>query len=93
MVYLGKEKNLLRPRYYKTLFEINRFNQEAVDLIEKEINPHITLGEFLNKHQFSNEMKDLYLVPMSSAVWSTPHHQMSQFPAKMLIQFLRIMAS
>ena len=32
-------------------------------------------------------MKDLYLVPMSSAVWSTPHETMNKFPAKTLIRF------
>ena len=82
----GQKRNLFNPKFIKTLMEINRFNQTAVELIKKE-KLGISLGDFLKKHNFSDEMKNIYLIPMSSAVWSTPHENMNQFPAMTLIRF------
>ena len=83
----GQRKNLLRPKFYKLLLEIDRFNKTAVDFLSKNSSEEMTISEYLKKNNFSDEMKNLYLVPMSSAVWSTSHETMDKFPAKTLIRF------
>ncbi len=83
----GQRKNLLKPSFYKLLLEIDRFNKTATDFLNNNNSHDLTIDEYLTQHRFSKEMKDLYLVPMSSAVWSTPHETMNKFPAKTLIRF------
>ena len=83
----GQRSNLLRPSFYKLLLEIDRFNKSATKFLEDETGEDFTIAEYLTKYGFSEEMKNLYLVPMSSAVWSTPHETMDKFPAKTLIRF------
>ena len=83
----GQRQNLLKPSFYKLLLEIDRFNKTAGDFLNNKHSQDITIDEYLKHHNFSTEMKDLYLVPMSSAVWSTPHETMNKFPAKTLIRF------
>ena len=83
----GQRKNILRPKFYKLLLEIDRFNKTAIEFLSDNDSEELTISEYLKKNKFSDEMKNLYLVPMSSAVWSTPHETMDKFPAKTLIRF------
>lgn len=83
----GQRKNILRPKFYKLLLEIDRFNKTAIEFLSDNDSEELTISEYLKKNKFSDEMKNLYLVPMSSAVWSTPHETMDRFPAKTLIRF------
>jgi predicted NAD/FAD-binding protein len=83
----SQRKNLLSPRFIKMLLQINRFNKEAPNFLNDNQNSGLTLGDFVKKHNFGDDMKDLFLIPMSSAVWSTPHEDMNNFPIKTLIQF------
>jgi predicted NAD/FAD-binding protein len=46
-----------------------------------------SLRQYIKEFKYSDEMLWKYLVPMSSAVWSTPMEQMLDFPAVALIRF------
>ena len=85
----GQRRNLLRPSFYKLLSEIDRFNKTAEDYLNDPNSEDLNIKEYLQKFNFSDEMKNLYLFPMSSAVWSTPHETMDKFPAKTLIRFFK----
>jgi predicted NAD/FAD-binding protein len=85
----AQRKNLFRPRFYRMLFAINRFNQEALAALADPTSPVFTetLGDYVKRRGYGTDFFDLYLVPMSSAVWSTPPEKMLAFPAAALLRF------
>ena len=83
----GQRKNLFRPRFWKMIMQINRFNQEAIEALTAESFQHYTLGEYVRARNYGGDFLNFYLVPMSSAVWSTPPELMLEFPAVTLLRF------
>jgi predicted NAD/FAD-binding protein len=83
----AQRRNLLSPRFYRMLGSINRFNGEAVEALEDPAYREITLGEYVDRRGYGTDFLDLYLAPMSSAVWSTPPELMRSFPAITLLRF------
>ncbi|MEI6870868.1 MAG: FAD-dependent oxidoreductase [Verrucomicrobiota bacterium] len=83
----GQRSNLLRPRFWRMLHKISRFNAEAVAFLEDPRCATLTLRQFVEERSYGEDFLNLYLVPMSSAVWSTPPELMLDFPAATLIRF------
>ena len=83
----AQRRNLLRPRFYRMLGTINRFNKEAVDALADPTVQAMTLGDYVKARGYGEEFLSLYLAPMSSAVWSTPPELMRSFPAVTLLRF------
>jgi predicted NAD/FAD-binding protein len=83
----AQRRNLLSPRFYRMLGAINRFNREAVEALADPGNQELTLGEYVQRRGYGRDFLDLYLAPMSSAVWSTPPELMESFPAVTLLRF------
>jgi predicted NAD/FAD-binding protein len=83
----AQRRNLLSPRFYRMLGAISRFNREAVDALGDPGNQELTLGEYVRRRGYGRDFLDLYLAPMSSAVWSTPPELMQSFPAITLLRF------
>lgn len=82
-----QKRNLVSPSFYRMLAGILRFHrQAAADLLEAD--PALTLREYLEREGFSGPFVDNYLLPMSSAIWSTPPEGMLDFPARTLARFL-----
>ncbi|HNJ72921.1 MAG TPA: NAD(P)-binding protein, partial [bacterium] len=68
----AQRRNLLNPSYIRMLLEINRFNNTCREVIEKSQFADYTLKEYVEEKGYSDDFLMKYLVPMSSAVWSTP---------------------
>ena len=83
----GQRKNLIRPRFWKMIFQINRFNSEAVAALNSAEFAAMNLGEYVRQRNYGDDFLNFYLVPMSSAVWSTPPKLMLEFPAIALLRF------
>ncbi|ATC63901.1 NADP transhydrogenase subunit alpha [Nibricoccus aquaticus] len=83
----AQRKNLLRPRFWRMLSAINRFNKEAIPALADPETSQLTLGEYVRRRAYGDDFFQLYLVPMSSAVWSTPPELMLSFPAATLLRF------
>ena len=83
----AQRRNLFRPRFYRMLAAINRFNREAVVALNDPATQNETLGDYVRRRGYGEDFFNLYLVPMSSAVWSTPPEQMLAFPATSLLRF------
>ena len=83
----GQRRNLLRPRHWKMLLAINRFNAEAVPALTDPQWADMSLREYVNTRGYGEDMFQFYLVPMSSAVWSTSPDKMESFPALTLLRF------
>ncbi|MDQ5767686.1 NAD(P)/FAD-dependent oxidoreductase [Thiothrix subterranea] len=87
----AQRKNLFRLSHWRLLKEIMRFNKVAHRLLENPVAaPDMSLGEMLDAHQFSRDMREHYLLPMGAAIWSCPVDTMLAFPA---LSFLRFFAN
>lgn len=83
----AQRRNLFRPRFWKMLGAINRFNAEAVAALADPATQDETLGDYVRRRGYGDDFFHLYLAPMSSAVWSTPPELMLSFPATTLLRF------
>jgi predicted NAD/FAD-binding protein len=83
----AQRKNLLRPRFWKMILQINRFNTEAIETLSSIKFEQMTLGDYVRAKNYGDDFLNFYLVPMSSAVWSTPPELMLEFPAITLLRF------
>lgn len=83
----AQRKNLFNPGFIKMLSSINRFNKECVEVLNNEKYKTYTLGEYVTEKQYGDDFLYKYLIPMSSAVWSTPPDKMIRFPAAALVRF------
>ena len=82
-----QKRRLLSPRHWRMIVEILRFYREAPALLALPW-PGPTLGEYLESHGYGAGFRDDHLVPMASALWSSPPRQVLEFPAKHLAAFM-----
>ena len=85
----AQRENILNPRFHALVFQILRFFRVARALLDKPDSLNCTVAEFVHKHRLGVDFLNLYLIPMSSAVWSTDPRQMLDFPALSLIRFFQ----
>jgi uncharacterized protein len=86
----GQRRNLLRPRFLRMLAELLRFNRLATELAHQPDGSAAlreTVGDFLDRHRFSQALRDWYLLPMVACIWSCPAEQMLRFPMATLVRF------
>ncbi|MBC7782927.1 MAG: FAD-dependent oxidoreductase [Burkholderiales bacterium] len=83
----GQRRNLLNPRHWRMLLQLNRFNSEAVPALSDGKWADFSLRDYVAARGYGDDMLNLFLVPMSSAVWSTPPEKVLDFPAMTLIRF------
>lgn len=83
----AQKVNLLRPAYYRMLYDILRFNRRALALLETE--EEMTLLECLNRLNMGEWFQRYYLLAMGAAIWSCPLETIMQFPARTFLQFFK----
>jgi predicted NAD/FAD-binding protein len=81
----AQRRNLLRPRFYRMLRDILRFNEHAPACLRSESN--MTLGQLLDDGGYSTLFVERYLLAMGAAIWSAPMDKMRDFPARAFVQF------
>lgn len=81
-----QSKNLIRPHFYRMLFDIVRFYKKAPLELTAPAAPLETLGDYLKRHNYSPSFIHDHLLPMGSAIWSMDKDAMLGFP---LLTFLR----
>lgn len=82
-----QRRNLLSPRFIGMVRDLFRFYREAPTLLGgTDQGP--TLGEWLAERRYGAAFRDEHLVPMASALWSSPAEQILAFPARYLVQFM-----
>jgi len=81
-------RNLLRPRFYRMLSDILRFNREAV-LDVGGSRGQQSLGDYLSFHRYGDDFRDRYLVPMAAAIWSAEPVSVLDMPVAFLVRFFK----
>lgn len=85
----AQRKNIFNVPYVRMLMDISRFNKESVKILDNPAYENYSLGKYIKEFGFGDDMLWKYLIPMSSAVWSTPMEQMLDFPVVTLIRFFK----
>ena len=82
-----QRRNLVSPRFLRMLRDIARFYGEAPALLDAD-GEGPTLGGYLEQGGYSAMFRDDHIVPMASALWSSPSAQVLQFPARYVLAFM-----
>jgi predicted NAD/FAD-binding protein len=82
-----QRRNLLSPRFLGMIGDLMRFYRTAPRLLE-EAGEGPTLGDYLEQNRYGAAFRDEHLVPMASALWSSPTAAVLGFPARYLVQFM-----
>ncbi len=82
-----QRRNLVSPRFWGMLRDLFRFYREAPALLALP-GEGPTLGDHLAQGGYGAMFRDEHLVPMASALWSSPSAKILAFPAKYLVQFM-----
>jgi predicted NAD/FAD-binding protein len=93
---IARPSSLLRGRYLLMLLEVTRFYRKASALLNtpvpavspEEAVPELTLGEFLERENFSPYFVSHFMTPVVSAVWSCDPTTALAYPARYLFTFL-----
>lgn len=85
----AQRRNLLRPRFWRMLADVVRFNRMATALALSGQDAALLqpLGHFLDQHRYSQEFRDWYFLPMLACIWSCPTEQMLAFPVATMVRF------
>jgi hypothetical protein len=83
----GQRRNLVRPAFWRLIRDVFLFNSRAPSMAEA--NPHLTLGDLIQKLGLSSGFADYYILPMGGAIWSCPLHTMLSFPAVNFTRFFK----
>lgn len=81
----SQRKNLLNPKFIKMIFEILRFNKQAIKLESKTI----LLKQYLKNKNYSAYFCENYILPMGAAIWSSDIKTILNFPAQFFINFFK----
>ena len=82
-----QRRNLISPRFLGMVADLLRFYREA-PLLLREAGSDPSLGDYLAERNYGHAFRDQHIVPMASALWSSPPRQILAFPARYLIQFM-----
>ena len=82
-----QKRRLFSLRHWRMLSDILRFYRQAPALLELS-GDGPTLGDYLEQNRYSAGFCEDHLIPMASALWSSPSVTIRQFPAKYLAAFM-----
>jgi len=84
---LPSAKRFFDLKHWKLLYELKRFGKIGSVALQDHSASKQSLGEFLEKHRFSNIFRDRYLYAMGAAIWSSPPDRLADFPAEPYLHF------
>ncbi len=85
----AQKRNLLSPRFWRLLLDIERFFRTAprdLEMLERQATP---LDAYLKAKGYGDAFRDDHLLPQAAAIWSTPLDQIGAYPAASLIRFFQ----
>jgi uncharacterized protein len=84
---LGQRRNAARPRFWRMLSDVLRFYREAESLMGRPDLQAMTLGDYLDRENYSKTFIDDHLLPMGAAIWSMTTTDMRAYPLQAFIRF------
>ncbi len=78
----------MRPGHWRLLPDILRFYRDARRRLDDGAPSRSTLGDYLGEMRFGAGFRDHFIVPITSAVWSTASADILDYPLDYLLRFL-----
>jgi predicted NAD/FAD-binding protein len=79
----AQPRNLVRPRFWSMLRQLLRLHK----LAGPDLPDDVSLGEWLDRHEFPASFRDDHLLPMAAAIWSCAPGTALQQPANAFFRF------
>lgn len=84
----AQRKNIFNKSHWRMLKEIVQFNAACTQLYKDNYIPEDqTLGEYLQLHGYSEKFIHFYILPMVSAIWSSPIGTAAAMPLTFFVRF------
>ena len=86
----AQRRNLFRPRHYRMLRDILRFNRDANTALAERAGElaEMSVAEFLARGGYGPELINDYLLPMTAAIWSCSVKSIERYPSLYLLRFM-----
>jgi predicted NAD/FAD-binding protein len=81
----AQARNAASPRFHRFLLEVTRWLRTAVATLDTS--EGLSLGQYVERHGYSERFRSHFLVPLTSALWSTAPERALDFPAAYAIRF------
>ncbi|HEY2354042.1 MAG TPA: FAD-dependent oxidoreductase [Gaiellaceae bacterium] len=78
----AQQRNAASPRFLSLMWEVGRWLRTARPEDESQ-----SLADYLDEHRYSARFRRHFLVPLTSALWSTAPGRALEFPAAYAIRF------
>jgi predicted NAD/FAD-binding protein len=82
--WFAQRSAALRPGHWRMFADIVRFYRDARQRLDAGVTTRMTLGDYLEEGGFGPGFRDHFLVPITSAVWSTAAARITDY----LLRFL-----
>jgi predicted NAD/FAD-binding protein len=86
--FFAQRKNLFVPSHYKMILDIFRFRSEFDRLLDHDLDAE-PLVPYLEKNNYSRSFIDLFILPITSSLWSAAPEQAKGFPLGTLVRFFK----
>ncbi|MDX2258148.1 MAG: FAD-dependent oxidoreductase [Hyphomicrobiaceae bacterium] len=83
----AQRRNALSLQHWAMIADILRFFRQASRIDPAGHDPDESLGNWLARHRYGTAFVDRHIVPMGSAIWSTPAARMLDFPVASFARF------
>ena len=78
--------NILRPRFWSMLRDLQRFYRDAPGQAEA-MDDDQSIGDLLDRFGYGDAFRDDHLMPMAAAIWSSGANRLRDYPAANFIRF------
>lgn len=79
--------NLFRMSFHKMLFDIYRFNNDAKKFLKNDNELDLSFSSFLQRGKYGNKIRDFYIYPMASSIWSEDPDKIANAPFHFFARF------
>ncbi|MGI9411258.1 MAG: NAD(P)/FAD-dependent oxidoreductase [Hyphomicrobiaceae bacterium] len=83
----AQKANALRPRFWRMLYDLQKFYRTAPAAVKSGRSSGATLREFVAEHGYSTAFVEDHLLPLSAAIWSAPPGAMLDYPVEAFVRF------
>jgi predicted NAD/FAD-binding protein len=80
----AQKRNLLRPRFWSMLWDLQRFYKSAPRETE---DLSLTLGDYLLRHGYGKAFQRDHLLPQGAAIWSSDVGAIADYPMASFVRF------